>query len=213
MPRAATAFARAAGFSLALLCGAAVAASQHEAQAGVEIEASDAGYEAFPAADTAAGNATEVAEPERRSAARMLRNAMNFLGVAYHPGGTSERSGFDCSGFTRHIVQMTFGFVLPRRAEEQAGAAGLRKVRQEELQPGDLLFFNTRKHSYSHVAIYLGDGKFIHSPRAGGRVRIEDMGFAYWRKRFNGARRLGALIEAAGAAAAPVLTALPQPGL
>ena len=63
------------------------------------------------------------------------------------------------------------------------------------------------------MAIYLGDGKFIHSPRAGGRVRIEDMGFAYWRKRFNGARRLGALIEAAGAAAAPVLTALPQPGL
>ena len=62
-------------------------------------------------------------------------------------------------------------------------------MKREELKPGDLVFFNTMRRAFSHVGIYVGEGKFIHSPRTGGEVRVEDMRAAYWAKRFNGARR------------------------
>jgi cell wall-associated NlpC family hydrolase len=115
--------------------------------------------------------------------------AMNFVGVRYRRGGTSAETGFDCSGFTRHVFEMSLGLVLPRRADEQAAAPGLVAVRREDLRPGDLVFFNTLKRSFSHVGIYIGDNRFIHSPRTGKNVRTDDMSFAYWAKRFTGARR------------------------
>jgi cell wall-associated NlpC family hydrolase len=114
---------------------------------------------------------------------------MNFLGVPYRRGGNSPEQGFDCSGFTRHIFERSVGLVLPRRADQQARDAGLLDVKKDELKPGDLVFFNTMRRAFSHVGIYVGDGKFIHSPRTGGQVRVEDMREAYWAKRFNGARR------------------------
>ena len=58
--------------------------------------------------------------------------------------------------------------------------------------PGDLVFFNTMRHAFSHVGIYIGNGKFIHSPKPGAEVRVEDMGLAYWARRFDGARRVSA---------------------
>jgi len=125
----------------------------------------------------------------RDKASDMVLTAMNFLGVPYVRGGNSAERGFDCSGFTRHVFEMSVGLVLPRRVDEQATAKGLIKVKREELKPGDLVFFNTLKRTFSHVGIYVGDGKFIHSPRTGGEVRVEDMRFAYWAKRFTGARR------------------------
>lgn len=125
----------------------------------------------------------------RDKASDMVLSAMNFLGVPYRRGGNSAEQGFDCSGFTRHVFEASLGLVLPRRADEQASAAGLIKVKRDELKPGDLVFFNTLKRSFSHVGIYIGEGKFIHSPRTGGKVRIEDMGDRYWRGRYNGARR------------------------
>jgi cell wall-associated NlpC family hydrolase len=79
--------------------------------------------------------------------------------------------------------------VLPRRADQQAKEAGLKDIKKDELRPGDLVFFNTMRRAFSHVGIYVGEGKFIHAPRAGGEVRVEDMRAAYWTKRFNGARR------------------------
>jgi cell wall-associated NlpC family hydrolase len=79
--------------------------------------------------------------------------------------------------------------VLPRRVDEQATAQGLLKVGRDELRPGDLVFFNTLRRTFSHVGIYVGEGKFIHAPRAGKQVRIEDMRQAYWARRFTGARR------------------------
>ena len=115
--------------------------------------------------------------------------AMNFLGVPYRRGGNSADEGFDCSGFTRHIFELTLGLVLPRRVDDQASASGLVDVARNELRPGDLVFFNTLKRTFSHVGIYIGDGKFIHSPRSGSEVRIEDMRYAYWSQRFTGARR------------------------
>ncbi|MFO0107013.1 MAG: C40 family peptidase [Burkholderiales bacterium] len=121
-------------------------------------------------------------------ASGMVLQAMNLLGVPYRRGGNTESSGFDCSGFVRHLYEKSVGRLLPRRAEEQAKVT--QAIDREELKPGDLVFFNTMRRAFSHVGIYVGDGKFIHSPRAGMSVRVEDMRSAYWKKRFNGARRV-----------------------
>jgi cell wall-associated NlpC family hydrolase len=125
----------------------------------------------------------------RDTASDLVMQAMNFLGVPYRRGGNTEETGFDCSGFTRLVFENSVGLVLPRRADEQAHAAGLRSINRQELKPGDLVFFNTMKRTFSHVGIYVGDDKFIHSPRTGSAVRIEDMRDSYWSRRFTGARR------------------------
>ncbi len=122
-------------------------------------------------------------------ASDLVAAATGFLGVPYRRGGSSAETGFDCSGFVRSIFQQTRGLLLPRRAVEQA--ASTEKIDQRELQPGDLVFFNTMRRAFSHVGIYVGDGKFIHAPRSGASVRVEDMQASYWKKRFNGARRVG----------------------
>lgn len=122
-------------------------------------------------------------------ASDLVLSAMNFLGVPYRRGGQSKESGFDCSGFTRHVFENSVGLILPRRASEQANSPDLIPVSKGELKPGDLVFFNTLRHTFSHVGIYIGDDKFIHSPRAGGQVRVEDMRQAYWQQRYDGARR------------------------
>ena len=125
----------------------------------------------------------------RDTASDLVMTAMNFLGVPYVRGGNSEETGFDCSGFTRHIFENSIGLALPRRADEQARSAGLLAINRAELKPGDLVFFNTMKRTFSHVGIYVGDDKFIHAPRTGSEVRIEDMRESYWARRFTGARR------------------------
>lgn len=136
----------------------------------------------------------------RDTASDLVLSAMNFLGVRYTRGGNSVENGFDCSGFTRHIFEMSVGMVLPRRADEQAKDSSLLSIRREELKPGDLVFFNTMKRTFSHVGIYVGEGKFIHAPRTGSAVRVEDMRDSYWAKRFTGARRA----DLKAAAEAPV---------
>ena len=133
----------------------------------------------------------------RERVADMVLTALNFVGVRYIRGGNSEESGFDCSGFTRLVFRDSLGLLLPRRADEQAHAPGLIEVRREDLQPGDLVFFNTLKRTFSHVGIYVGRDRFVHAPRPGGEVRTEDMGYAYWKSRFTGARRAVALTAAA----------------
>ena len=123
-------------------------------------------------------------------ASELVMQAMGLLGVPYKRGGTSEEKGFDCSGFVRYMYEKSVGLVLPRRAEEQAKVT--EEISRSELKPGDLVFFNTLKRTFSHVGIYVGDGKFIHAPRPGKAVRVDDMREAYWQKRFNGARRVQA---------------------
>ena len=120
-------------------------------------------------------------------ASELVVNAMGFLGVPYKRGG-SGIAGFDCSGFVRAMYENTLGLALPHNAKAQADAT--QTIQRDELQPGDLVFFNTLRKTFSHVGIYVGEGKFIHSPRAGGEVRLENMSVSYWRKRFNGARRV-----------------------
>jgi cell wall-associated NlpC family hydrolase len=131
------------------------------------------------------GRAKESVE---RSASSLVINAMGFLGVPYKYGGNTAETGFDCSGFVRAVFEDSVGKALPRRAAEQAAATD--PIDSSDLKPGDLVFFNTLRRAFSHVGIYVGDGKFIHSPRAGAVVRVEDMRMSYWQTRFNGARRV-----------------------
>lgn len=130
----------------------------------------------------------EVGLRVESKASEYVISAMTFLGVPYKRGGTSAETGFDCSGFVKAIYEQTAGLILPRRAEQQAAAT--QKIDKGDLQPGDLVFFNTMRRAFSHVGIYVGNGKFIHAPKPGAEVRVEDMGVAYWNRRFDGARRV-----------------------
>lgn len=152
---------------------------------------------------TVAGDARpRLFDQVRDHATDLVMNAMNFLGVSYRRGGNTADTGFDCSGFTRHVFENSLGLLLPRRSAEQAESAGLLRINADDLKPGDLVFFNTMRRAFSHVGIYLGDGKFIHAPRTGSQVRVEDMREAYWVKRFNGARRAPVLADTAALSAA-----------
>ncbi len=131
---------------------------------------------------------TQVGQTARDKASDLVISAMGFLGVPYRLGGSSLDTGFDCSGFVRAMFQQTVGLMLPRTADQQAAAT--QEIDRSELKPGDLVFFNTLRRAFSHVGIYVGDNKFIHSPRPGAQVRVEDMRVGYWSARFNGARRV-----------------------
>ena len=133
---------------------------------------------------------TQVRHSVGEKASELVFNAMGFLGVPYRRGGNTAESGFDCSGFVKAMYSQTVGLILPRKAEQQAAAT--QKIDRADLQPGDLVFFNTMRRAFSHVGIYIGDGKFIHSPKPGSEVRVEDMGLSYWNRRFDGARRVPA---------------------
>ena len=127
-------------------------------------------------------------------ASDLVVGAMGFLGVPYRRGGSTVETGFDCSGFVKSMYEQTIGLVLPRSAAQQAAAT--QTIERTELRPGDLVFFNTMRRAFSHVGIYVGNGKFIHSPKPGAEVRVEDMGGSYWAKRFDGARRVNAEAKA-----------------
>jgi cell wall-associated NlpC family hydrolase len=146
---------------------------------------------------TVADRAHTVAD----KASNLVVTAMGFLGVPYRRGGNTAETGFDCSGFVKAMYEQTIGLVLPRRANEQAAAT--QAIDKKDLQPGDLVFFNTMKRAFSHVGIYVGEGKFIHSPKPGAQVRVEDMGGRYWQQRFNGARRVLSLAPAETPSASP----------
>lgn len=130
----------------------------------------------------------------------LVATAVGFMGLRYRRGGNSEETGFDCSGFVRAVYEKTAGLVLPRRAKDQA--ASTKVIDKDELQPGDLVFFNTMRRAFSHVGVYMGDGKFIHSPRSGEKVRVDDLQASYWKKRFNGARRVSLDAQASARLAA-----------
>ena len=121
-------------------------------------------------------------------ASELAISAMGMLGIHYKYGGNNPENGLDCSGLVRYVFKDAWGVNVPRTSVELSRSG--EKIDTQDLQPGDLVFYNTLRRSFSHVGIYLGDNKFIHSPRAGGKVRIESMDMAYWKARFNGARRI-----------------------
>lgn len=117
-----------------------------------------------------------------------IDQAMDLLGIPYRLGGTSPETGFDCSGFVGHVFREGLGLVLPRSSREMSKSG--ETISKDQLRPGDLVFFNTMRSTFSHVGIYLGENQFVHAPRSGGRVRVEDLRDGYWKTRFNGARRI-----------------------
>ncbi len=136
-------------------------------------------------AENIVGNSVHGYTPK---ATDLAMTAMSLIGTPYRYGGNSPLTGLDCSGFVRYVYKESLSTDLPRTAAEMSRVG--QYVSRNELKPGDLVFYNTMRRANSHVGIYLGDDKFIHSPRTGQRVRINSMNESYWRGRFNGARRI-----------------------
>jgi cell wall-associated NlpC family hydrolase len=142
------------------------------------------------AAPESEGGAKSFLSGMAGKAGDVVVGALNMIGVRYRWGGNTPDSGLDCSGFVRYVFQDTLGMALPRRADEMSRVG--EKVRVSDLKPGDLVFFNTMRRTFSHVGIYIGDNKFVHSPSTGSTIRVDDMDSGYWEKRFTGARRVEA---------------------
>jgi cell wall-associated NlpC family hydrolase len=131
--------------------------------------------------------ATPVPAPSAERSDALLQ-VLLALGVDYRYGGSSPVTGFDCSGLVAHVYQEAWGIRLPHSTQAQS-EAGV-PVSLSELQPGDLVFYDTQKRPYSHVGIYMGNGRFVHAPKSGARVRFESLESRYWSSRFSGARRI-----------------------
>lgn len=131
---------------------------------------------------------TSLFERYTNSAQDLILKGLELVGVNYRRGGTDVDDGLDCSGFVQLVFKDAAGLVLPRTAREQSRIG--ETIDKTELKAGDLVFFNTMRHAFSHVGIYLGDNRFLHAPRTGAEVRVEDMRQSYWVKRYNGARRV-----------------------
>ena len=144
--------------------------------------------ENHPAAETQEDPIGKFAAPGEEAVGDLLLQAMSLLGVAYRFGGSNPSAGLDCSGFIQYVFKKSLRVNLPRTAAEMAHTG--KAVDKSELAPGDLVFFNTRGFQYSHVGIYMGGGKFIHSPRTGKSVEVSNMNQDYWTARYNGARRV-----------------------
>jgi cell wall-associated NlpC family hydrolase len=133
-------------------------------------------------------SASQAAGSVLGQAQEFALRALSFIGVRYQWGGTSPDTGFDCSGLIRYVYAQITGQSLPYNAHELSRVG--ETVDRSELQPGDLVFFNTLRKPFSHVGIYLGESRFVHAPSRGGSVEIVDMSQRYWKSRYNGARRL-----------------------
>ena len=118
----------------------------------------------------------------------LILKGLELVGIDYRRGGINPESGLDCSGLVQVVFKDALGKLLPRTAKEQSQVGEI--VERKKLKAGDLVFFNTMRRAFSHVGIYLGDNRFLHAPRTGAEVRIEDMSQGYWVKRYNGARRI-----------------------
>jgi cell wall-associated NlpC family hydrolase len=124
----------------------------------------------------------------------LISLGMDYLGIRYRLGGTRPETGLDCSGLVQNVFRNALGLDLPRTAREMARMGN--KIGYQDLKPGDLVFFNTMRRAFSHVGIYVGEGRFLHAPASGGAVRLEQIDKGYWTRRFNGARRLLPEMEA-----------------
>jgi cell wall-associated NlpC family hydrolase len=112
--------------------------------------------------------------------------ALGFRGVPYRLGG-DDPSGFDCSGLV-HYVFAQYGVLVPRVVEDQYQVG--EKVKTKDIKPGDLIFFSTKGPGASHVAIAVGEDRFVHAPNSRGVVRVEALTSEYWGSHYIGARRI-----------------------
>ena len=131
------------------------------------------------------GGGVKKDAPASAKANKAVNTASSMLGKPYRYGGSNPK-GFDCSGLVQYSYARA-GVQVPRSTDAQRKAT--QPVTQGGLRKGDLLFFNERGRHSSHVAIYLGDGSFVHAPSSGKRVRVDRLADPYWKKSFAGARR------------------------
>lgn len=134
------------------------------------------------------GEEASFFERYSNAAQDVILKGLELVGINYRMGGNDPDSGLDCSSYVQTVYREAIGLVLPRTAREQSQQGA--EVDRSELKPGDLVFFNTMRRAFSHVGIYLGDNYFLHAPRAGSAVRVENMQSSYWVQRYNGARRV-----------------------
>jgi len=130
-----------------------------------------------------------VAAMSAKQSSDVLSRAVNVLGTPYRWGGSSPSKGFDCSGLVKYAFNDIDEVDLPRTSNAMAQGHGL-KVDRNDLKPGDLIFFNIKSRRVNHVAIYLGNDRFIHAPRTGKRVSIDTLSKPYWRSRYVVAKRV-----------------------
>ncbi|WP_324317221.1 C40 family peptidase [Arenimonas sp.] len=119
----------------------------------------------------------------------VLMRAIGLVGTPYRYGGSTPEGGFDCSGLVGFVFRDAAGLKLPRSTRELIDL-NAPKVDRDDLQPGDLVFFNPRGGRVSHIGIYVGEGRFVHAPATGGTVRLDSLESAYWRKHYVSAKRI-----------------------
>lgn len=113
--------------------------------------------------------------------------ALGLLNIDYRFGGANPESGLDCSGMVSYIYRQAVGIRLPHNAAQIAQLG--REIGREQLEPGDLVFFNTRNKPFSHVGIYIGDEKFVHAPATNGQIKVSSLKNRYFAARYEGGRR------------------------
>lgn len=139
----------------------------------------------------AAAETSEAPQSEKPTDGKMKRvinQALDMIGIDYRYGSEKPETGLDCSGLVKYVFEQSLNLALPHNALAMSKLGD--KIGRAELKPGDLVFFNTLSRSFSHVGIYIGDGKFVHAPRTGKKVQVVDLGDSYWSKHYEGARRL-----------------------
>ena len=142
--------------------------------------------------ETASTTVKGAAATALRSAQDLASAALGLIGIRYKWGGNTPETGLDCSGLVRYVFQQVTGVTLPRTAKDMSHIGKV--VELSELQPGDLVFFNTRRFAFSHVGIYLGANQFVHAPRRGREVEVAALDSGFWQDRFNGARRMAGVL-------------------
>lgn len=115
--------------------------------------------------------------------------ALGLVGTPYVSAGSDPTVGFDCSGFVVYVYRDVLGMQLPRTTHAQYDFPA-RHAKRSALATGDLVFFDTSGRGVSHVGIYVGEGRFVHAPNHGGRVRLDRLDDRYWHQRYLGARRV-----------------------
>ena len=163
----------------------------------------------------AAATVKGAASQALNTAQELSSFALELIGIRYKWGGNTPTTGLDCSGLVRYVFQKVTGVTLPRTAKDMSRLG--ETVAAHDLQPGDLVFFDTRRFAFSHVGIYLGDNRFVHAPRKGREVEVATLDSSFWQKRFNGARRIVGVLpdlmpQIVGEALAAPLEPVTEPG-